>query len=84
MIRKLPPITGKQIKFDEEFEEECCATPEIVENEDGMRVCANCGLVLGQAFVSSEKTWLIQQMKSRIVGELNPDGVPMGPEPLLA
>jgi transcription initiation factor TFIIB len=33
----------------------CCQNPDIVTNEDGIRVCRNCGLTFGQAFVESER-----------------------------
>ncbi len=40
--------------IDYEIDDECCNNPEIL-NEDGMRVCKNCGIVLGRAYISAEK-----------------------------
>lgn len=33
----------------------CCPNPDIFTNEDGVKVCRNCGLTFGQAFVESER-----------------------------
>jgi transcription initiation factor TFIIB len=43
--------------IDKDLDDEgpCCAAPEIIVNEEGMRVCCSCGLVLGRAYVSTEK-----------------------------
>jgi transcription initiation factor TFIIB len=44
----------------------CCAEPEITINEDGMQVCMNCGVVLGIAFVSTEKrAYTSDEVKNR-------------------
>ncbi|MCF2139423.1 MAG: hypothetical protein K9W44_05140 [Candidatus Lokiarchaeota archaeon] len=39
----------------DDFDNECCNSPDIIVNSEGMRVCSNCGLVLGRAYVSHEK-----------------------------
>jgi transcription initiation factor TFIIB len=41
-------------EYDED-QQPCCPNPDIVTNEDGIRVCRNCGLTFGQAFVESER-----------------------------
>ena len=46
-------------EFDEN-EQPCCPNPDIVTNEDGIRVCRNCGLTFGQAFVESERSGLYE------------------------
>jgi transcription initiation factor TFIIB len=40
---------------DDDDEQPCCPNPDIVTNEDGIRVCRNCGLTFGQAYVESER-----------------------------
>jgi transcription initiation factor TFIIB len=51
---------------DEYDDQPCCADPQITVNEDGMRVCTNCGVVLGIAFVSTEKrAYTADEVKNR-------------------
>ncbi len=53
-------------KFDDEDQEPCCATPDIIVNDDGTRVCQNCGLTFGQAFVDSERrAYTADEVQSR-------------------
>ncbi len=48
-------MSGTRI-FDDDFENNpCCAAPEIIVNEESMRVCSNCGIVIGLSYVSTEK-----------------------------
>lgn len=43
-------------RFDDgEDDQPCCPQPEIIVSRDGMRVCQNCGMTFGQAFVDSER-----------------------------
>ncbi|MHA1584266.1 MAG: transcription initiation factor IIB, partial [Promethearchaeota archaeon] len=41
--------------YDEDEEEKCCPNPSIISNEDGLRVCQNCGMTFGQAYADSER-----------------------------
>jgi len=54
-------------RFYEDYEDEkCCATPSIIIYDEGMRVCQNCGLVLGRAYVSVEKrAYTAAEVKNR-------------------
>jgi transcription initiation factor TFIIB len=46
-------------------DEPCCSNPNI-HNDDGMRVCHNCGLVLGRSFVATEKrAYTADEVKNR-------------------
>lgn len=50
----------------EDEEEDCCPSPNIIVNEDGMRVCTNCGLTFGQAFVDNERrAYTTEEVQSR-------------------
>ena len=54
--------------FSEDFVEStvCCATPDLIVTNDGMRVCQNCGLVLGQELVSTERrAYTADEVKNR-------------------
>ncbi|UYP46180.1 Transcription initiation factor IIB [Candidatus Lokiarchaeum ossiferum] len=53
--------------YEKDYEDEqCCPTPEILVNNEGMRVCTNCGLVLGRAYVSAEKrAYTADEVKNR-------------------
>lgn len=53
--------------YEEDYEEEtCCNNSSIIINEEGLRVCENCGLVLGRAYVSSEKrAYTADEVKNR-------------------
>lgn len=42
-------------KDDYDNDQPCCPNPDIITNEDGLRVCRNCGLTYGQAYVESER-----------------------------
>ncbi len=46
-------------------DESCCSDPDI-HNDDGMRVCHNCGMVLGRSFVATEKrAYTAAEVKNR-------------------
>lgn len=48
----------------------CCNDPQIIVNDEGMRVCTNCGIVLGQSFVSTEKrAYTADEVKNRRLTE---------------
>ena len=50
---------------DEMDETPCCAEPDIIE-EEGERICRNCGMVIGRAFVSIEKrAYTADEVKNR-------------------
>lgn len=51
----------------EDYEDEtCCSNPQIIINEEGMRVCTNCGLVISRAFVTQEKrAYTADEVKNR-------------------
>lgn len=51
----------------EDYEDEtCCSNPQLVVNEEGMRVCTNCGLVVSRAFVTQEKrAYTAEEVKNR-------------------
>ena len=58
------------IENDDEDDGPCCNDPQIIVNEEGMRVCVNCGLVLGQSFVSTEKrAYTADEVKNRRLTE---------------
>ena len=40
---------------DKDKSDECCATPHVISNGDGLNVCTNCGMVHGQSFIGAEK-----------------------------
>jgi transcription initiation factor TFIIB len=51
---------------DYDSDEPCCASPAITVNDEGMRVCTNCGIVLGIAYVSTEKrAYTADEVKNR-------------------
>lgn len=57
-----PYCNGEQLDQDEP----CCASPQIIVNEDGMRVCVSCGVVLGLAFVENERrAYTADEVKNR-------------------
>ena len=46
-------------------DEPCCSDPDL-HNDDGMRVCHNCGMVLGRSFVATEKrAYTADEVKNR-------------------
>ena len=47
-------MSFEQDDFDEN-EQPCCLNPDIFTNDDGIRVCWNCGMTFGQTFVDSER-----------------------------
>ncbi len=53
--------------YEKDYEDDvCCPNPEIITNTEGMRVCSNCGLVLGRAYVSAEKrAYTADEVKNR-------------------
>ncbi|MHA1718453.1 MAG: transcription initiation factor IIB [Promethearchaeota archaeon] len=53
--------------YEKDYEDEpCCSNPDIHDNDEGMRVCYNCGLVLGRSYVSSEKrAYTADEVKNR-------------------
>lgn len=54
----------KMDDFDDETS--CCDAPDIIVNEDGTRVCQNCGLTFGQSFVDSERrAYTSEEVNSR-------------------
>ncbi len=58
---------GSPFTYMEEFDDEpCCNDPTVVVNEEQMRVCSNCGIVLGYAFISTEKrAYTAAEVKTR-------------------
>ena len=60
------PYGRRNNVFREEDDEPCCSNTEIVVNEDGTRVCSNCGLTFGQELVDSERrAYTTEEVKSR-------------------
>jgi len=58
--------------LDEEQEEAgpCCADPHIIVSNDGTRVCENCGLVIGQDFVTQERrAYTADEVRNRRITE---------------
>ncbi len=43
------------VKDEYDDNQPCCPNPGILINEDGIRVCRNCGMTFGQSFVGSER-----------------------------
>jgi len=63
-VRKISPYFKKPPEIDED--EPCCKNPEIIVNDDGTRVCKNCGLTFGQKFIDSERrAYTQEEVKSR-------------------
>lgn len=55
-------------KYDDydDSDEPCCQDPDIIVNEDGTRVCTNCGLTFGQTLVDSERrAYTTEEVASR-------------------
>ena len=53
----------RNVDYDDE---PCCKNPELVVNDDGTRVCRNCGLTFGQAFVDTERrAYTSEEVQSR-------------------
>ena len=52
--------------YEKDYEEEpCCSNPDL-HNDDGMKVCHNCGMVLGRSFVATEKrAYTADEVKNR-------------------
>ena len=51
---------------DDDDNLQCCSEPSIIINDEGMRVCQNCGLVLGRAYISQEKrAYTADEVKNR-------------------
>ncbi len=58
---------NRRNKYDDyDDDEQCCPNPNIIVNEDGTRVCTNCGLTFGQSFVDNERrAYTSEEVKSR-------------------
>lgn len=53
-------------KDQDDDDEPCCPSPDVIVNDDGTRVCQNCGLTFGQAFVDSERrAYTSEEVQSR-------------------
>ena len=52
--------------YEKDYEDEpCCSNPDL-HDDDGMRVCYNCGMVLGRSFVATEKrAYTADEVKNR-------------------
>jgi transcription initiation factor TFIIB len=56
---------NNQYGIEDDEEEVCCSAPDIIE-EDGQRICKNCGMVLGIALISAEKrAYTADEVKNR-------------------
>jgi transcription initiation factor TFIIB len=56
----------KQFEDYEDSDQPCCPEPSIIVNDDGTKVCSNCGLTFGQALVDTERrAYTSEEVKNR-------------------
>lgn len=52
--------------YEKDNEDEPCCSNTDIHNDDGMRVCHNCGMVLGRSYVATEKrAYTADEVKNR-------------------